>query len=239
MINENKKPQVAFVSLSVGDPELLTLKAVRLIKEADIVMLPAVDNGDTLRSRAKEIVEQWADDRKTRLYVLPMSKRRDAALEVYDSMCRDIAESCRMGKRVVVGVEGDISIYASIHYVLDRLTDSGVETIQVPGITSFIAAASSQNLSLVSQNERLVVVPGNADCEELSKLIANGNVVVVMKLSQCQQEVKKLLTTNGDVLCHYFENISTDKEFHTVENSVIVSRDIPYFSLAILRKANE
>lgn len=226
---------VTFLSLGPGDPELLTLQAVRILREADVVMIPATRSAEgKLVSRASDIVSQWCDEDKIRRYVLPMQKNREAAQGVYDNIFHDAADGYRQGLRVVVAVEGDVSIYASIHYVLQQLESDGIPVKQCPGIPSFIAAAASADLSLVSQQQRLVVLPGDADEATLQQLLQTNHVVVIMKLSQCQQVVKDFLHKNPDIVCHYFENVGTAGAFHTTARDEICSCPMPYFSLCIL-----
>ena len=226
---------VTFLSLGPGDPELMTLKAVRTLREADIVVMPVTENSDgTTKSRAADIIGEWCAKEKMQRYVLPMQRNREAVMQVYDHMCREVTEWYHDGRRVVVAVERDVSIYASIHYVLDQLQRKNIPVVQEPGIPSFIAAAASAGLSLISQKERLVVLPGDADIAELSRLLTSGHVVVVMKLSQCQQELKDYLLQYPDAVCHYFENVGTAEAFHTSQCDEILSRQMPYFSLCIL-----
>lgn len=213
----------------------MTLKAVRTLREADIVVMPVTENSDgTTKSRAADIIGEWCATEKMQRYVLPMQRNREAVMQVYDRMCREVTEWYHDGRRVVVAVEGDVSIYASIHYVLDQLQRKNIPVVQEPGIPSFIAAAASAGLSLISQKERLVVLPGDADIAELSRLLTSGHVVVVMKLSQCQQELKDYLLQYPDAVCHYFENVGTAEAFHTSQCDEILSRQMPYFSLCIL-----
>jgi precorrin-2/cobalt-factor-2 C20-methyltransferase len=229
---------VTFLSLGPGDPEHLTLKAVRTLREADAILMPATPSADGLvRSRAQEIVNEWADNRKQHLYPLPMQKNRAAAMAVYDHIYRDAAAMQRDGQQVVVAVEGDVSIYASVHYVMDRLQSDGIPVVQCPGIPSFIAAAAQAGLSLASQQQRLTVLPGDADADTLQTLLAANHVVVVMKLSQCQQALKTFLSQCPATVCHYFENVGTTDAFHTTDRDTILSRQIPYFSLCILYPA--
>ena len=138
---------------------------------------------------------------------------------------------------MAVVVEGDAGVYASIHYVLERLRDSGTPVRQLAGVPSFIAAAASAGLSLICQHERLVVLPGDADIEVLRRLLTDRHVVVVMKLSQCQQVLKDYLLQHPDAVCHYFENVGTPDAYHTAEHREILSREMPYFSLCILYPA--
>ena len=236
--SDSLKTNVTFLSLGPGDPELLTLKAVRILREADVVVLPVTESSDgTTKSRAADIIGEWCATDKMQRYVLPMQRNREAVMQVYDHMCREVSEWYHDGRRVVVVVEGDVSIYASIHYVLDQLLQKNIPVVQEPGIPSFIAAAASAGLSLISQKQRLVVLPGDVDIAELRRLLTSGYVVVVMKLSQCQQELKDYLLQYPDAVCHYFENVGTAEAFHTSACDEILSRQMPYFSLCILYPA--
>ena len=226
---------VAFLSLGPGDSDLLTIKAVRQLKEADIILVPATDEADgQVKSRAAAIISEWREADCIETFCLPMLRNREAVMMVYDKMVERIADLYQQGLRVVVAVEGDVSIYASIHYVMERLKQAEVPVIQLAGIPSFIAAAAEAGLSLCSQQQRLVVLPGDADVEDLRQLLTNHHVVVVMKLSQCQQEVKEFLQQHTDIECHYFENIGTTNEFYTSDHAAIKARQMPYFSLCIL-----
>lgn len=224
-----KKP-VSFLSLGPGDPELLTLKVVKALREADIVVVPST----TGKSRAAEIIREWCNEDRMYRYELPMQKDRTAVRKVYDDICQQVVAWYNEEKHVVIVVEGDVSIYASIHYVLDELKRRDIPVTQQPGIPSFIAAAAMADLSLVSGQQRLVVLPGDADGETLEQLLTSNHVVVIMKLSQCAEALKDFLRQHPAVTCHYFENVGTTEAFHTAQYDEILSRQLPYFSLCIL-----
>ena len=224
---------IIFLSLGPGDPDLLTVKAVKTLKAADVIMVPATGS----RSRAADIIREWCDKRRLTVYELPMLKDRQAVSAVYDRIYADCVSLYHKGRRVVVAVEGDVSIYASIHYVMDRLQAAGIPTEQSPGIPSFIAAAAEAGLSLVSQQQQLTILPGDADAKMLHQLLSSNHVVVVMKLSQCQEAVKEFLRRNPQTVCHYFENVDTPEAYHTTLHEEIISRHIPYFSLCIIYPA--
>lgn len=231
-----KSSSVTFLSLGPGDPELLTLQAVKALRSADVVLLPATRTAAGVQSsRAAEIVGEWCPRERQRFYPLPMSADRLAVMKVYDEMYSDILHFLSEGRNVVVGVEGDISIYASIHYVQDRLCADGIEVRQLPGIPSFIAAASCAALSLVSQQERLLVIPGDCSAEELLDLLHKHYTIVLMKLSHCRKALTTLLQDNNSVECHYIENVGLPSEYYSSDSPTILSRQMPYFSLAILK----
>lgn len=224
-----KKP-VSFLSLGPGDPELLTLKVVKTLREADIVVIPSTAG----RSRAAEIIREWCNEDRMYRYELPMQKDRTAVRKVYDDICQQVVVWYNEGCRIAIVVEGDVSIYASIHYVLDELKRMDIPVIQQSGIPSFIAAAAMADLSLISGQQRLVVLPGDVDGETLEQQLSSNHVVVIMKLSQCAEALKDFLRQHPAVVCHYFENVGTTEAFHTTQCDEILSRQLPYFSLCIL-----
>ena len=226
---------VTFLSLGPGDPELLTLKALKTLKDADVVMVPATRNNEgIMKSRATDIISEWRIENRLMVYELPMLKDRQAVSLAYDKIFADCAKLYQEGRRIVVAVEGDVSIYASIHYVMERLEEASIPVVQSAGIPSFIAAAASAGLSLISQQQRLTILPGDADAETLYQLLKNNHVVVVMKLSQCQDAVKDFLRQNPQTTCHYFENVGTPEAYHTTLRDEIQSRQFPYFSLCVI-----
>ena len=229
---------VTFLSLGPGDPELLTIKALKTLKDADVVMVPATRNREGItKSRATDIISEWCDENRLMVYELPMLKDRQAVSLVYDRIFADCVRLYHEGRRIVVAVEGDVSIYASIHYVMERLEEASIPVVQSAGIPSFITAAASAGLSLVSQLQRLTILPGDADAEMLHQLLENNHVVIVMKLSQCQEAVKDFLHKYPQTVCHYFENVGTPEAYHTTLCDEILSRHIPYFSLCIIYPA--
>ena len=229
------KTNVIFLSLGAGAPEQLTLGALSTLRAADLVVVPATKSPDgSLSSRAATIIGDYCSRERMRLYALPMQQDRQSVHAVYDQICQDVSEAYRQGLRVVVVVEGDVSIYASIHYVMDHLQQQGVAVTQWPGIPSFVAAAAMAGLSLVSGKQRLTILPGDADSDTLGQLLAHNHVVVVMKLSQCKETVKAFLQDHPTLTCHYFENVGTPQAFHTTDLPTILGRPVPYFSLCIL-----
>lgn len=228
---------VTFVSLGPGDPELLTIKALQALKQADVIFVPAtrLPHQQALASRATDIIRHWLPQADICLFPLPMSHQRSEAIAVYDDMCLQAAARYREGQRVVVAVEGDVSIYASIHYVLEQLQQQGVDVCQLPGITSFIAAAASAGLSLIAQTERLIVIPGNATADDLERHLATHHTVVIMKLSQCERAVKAFIDAHPAHAYHYFENVGSPAAFYTHDPAAIAARPLPYFSLIIIK----
>ena len=228
---------IQFVSLGPGDPELLTLKVLKPLREADIILAPAINlpNGSEA-SRAAELIRNAGINVPIQITVLPMSRKRDAAMATYDKIYAAAKKAYQEGQHVAVAVEGDASIYASIHYVLDRFQTEGIPTQQLSGIPSFIAAAGMAQLHLISQDERMMVVPGNITLDEIESFLSSGNTLVIMKLSRCAENIRTCMSRHPEYEYHYFENVGTEQNLHITDPQVLLERPFPYFSLIILRQ---
>lgn len=226
---------VRFVSLGPGDAELVTLKSLHALQQADVVYCPStvLKTGKPM-SRAAGLLHELGIEKSIRLFSLPMSKDRTEAMKVYRQIFQEIQQEQAAGKQIAVAVEGDAGIYASIHYVLDFLKDDGVPVEQLPGIPSFIASGAAAQLHLISQEERLVVIPGNVTSEELDRYLGSKHVPVIMKLSHCADVVRSYMQLHPEYSYHYFENVSTDKEYHSCNAEELEDKEFPYFSLMVI-----
>lgn len=227
---------VRFVSLGPGDAELITLKALHALQQADIIFCPSTKNnkGKILSRAASLLSELEIKEDAMRMFMLPMSKDRTKALQVYKDILSEIKDEYKQGKRIAVAVEGDAGIYASIHYVLDSLKEESITTEQLCGIPSFIAAGAVARLHLISQEEKLAVIPGSANQEELDYYLNNQYVPVIMKLSQCANVMHEYIKLHPHYAYHYFENVSTEKEYYSCNRIELADKEYPYFSLMII-----
>ena len=228
---------VIFVSLGPGEPELITVKGLKALQTADCIFCPETLAKDGNRvSRAADILLQLDIPENTvHRFPLPMSKQREKALSAYDEVYMESSTLRQQGKKVCIVAEGDAGFYSSIHYVYDKLQADGIPVKHIPGIPAFIAAGALGGLHVASQEERLTVCPGKVDRELFDRVASGGEVAVVMKLSQCEEEVKRLIGLEERLVCHYFENVGTDVEYYTCHKEDILARKFPYFSLMIIK----
>ena len=218
---------IYFVSLGPGDAELITLKSLHALQQADIIYCPStVREPDKILSRAATLLHKLDIKGDIHLFSLPMSKDRTKAIKVYRQLFEKMRLEQKAGKRLAVAVEGDAGIYASVHYVLDLLEENGIPVEQLPGIPSFIAAEAAAKLHLIS--------PGNITSDELDMYLSHHHVPVIMKLSQCADIVQDYMESHPQYSYHYFENISTAEEYHSSHQAELKRRVFPYFSLMII-----
>ncbi len=227
---------IHFVSLGPGEPELITVKGLRLLQQADVIYCPATPVAEgKVNSRAAEIVKVLGiDPSKITLFYLPMSRDRAAALQSYDQLFADVCRDYSQERNVVVVAEGDAGFYSSIQYVYDKLAESGVAVERTAGIPAFIAAGALAGMHIVKQEERLMVVPGLISADELAEKLADGYVVVIMKLCACQAAVQTCMQQHPSFAYHYFENVGTAREYYSTDTAVLQQKKFPYFSLMII-----
>lgn len=232
-----EKP-ISIISLGPGDPELLTLGALRDLQAADVIFCPTVgsaDQGLEVSRAGQLLLRSGLPGERIRLFELGMHRDRHAALEAYDAVARAAIGFAAAGRAVAVAAEGDAGIFASVHYIGDRIAALGHEVRYRAGIPAFIAAGALAGLHLVKQRESLVIVPELRDDDHVERLMASGMTVVIMKLSQNAALVRAAVAAHPSAGWHYFENLGSPLECHLSTPDAILARSFPYFSLMILR----
>ncbi|RHO73649.1 precorrin-2 C(20)-methyltransferase [Parabacteroides sp. AF48-14] len=228
---------ICFVSLGPGEPELITLKGLKKLQQADIIYCPATlnKNGQSLSRAANIVKELNIEDSTIQLFTLPMSKDRTEAWKAYDRLYEKAVSARLEGKKIVIVAEGDAGFYSSIQYIYDKFKANDIEVERTAGIPAFIAAGALAGLHIVKQEEQIIVIPGILTAEELSEKIKAGYVIVIMKLSQCVDAVHECICKHPQARFHYFENVGTDKEYYTSDKKIISEKPFPYFSLMIIQ----
>ncbi len=229
--------QVTFVSLGPGDPELISLKGLKALQHADIIFSPStpMPKGG-VASRALDIMLQLGIEKsKVQLFAVPMSKDRSAAIKSYKDVSEEISAEYKKGKNIAVTAEGHAGFYSSSYYIEENLINNHIPTHQIAGIPAFIACGAFANLHIVKQEEELHVVPGVISYDDLKAKLLSGNVLTIMKTSQCEAAIKQVITDMENVTIHYFENVGVEeKEFYTQDKQEVLSHKFPYFSLIII-----
>lgn len=229
---------IQFVSLGPGDPDLITIKSWKALSEADHIFLPYTENSKGEKtSYAEQILRKLQiDSTKFRAYKLPMSKDRSSAMEAYSDVAVAASELAKKGERVTITAEGDGGFYSSSHFIYEKLLSLGASMDKLPGIPAFISAGAIASLQIVEQEERLIVLPTAKNLEVLNNNTADGNVLVLMKLSQNEELIKAFISQRKDKEFHYFEFVSMEeKSFYSNDKAQILDRPFPYFSLMIIK----
>ena len=185
---------LAFVGVGPGDPELITLKAARLIHGADTIAYPA-PNGGTSAARTIAALHLSPGQREMPLD-LPMRIDPEPARAAYARAVAGLRAERVAGRRVVVLCEGDPFFYGSAMHLYDRLKDDG--GIEVgPGVRSLTACAAVAGRPLAARNDTLSVLPAPLDDAALDGHLALGGGAVILKVGRHLARLRTLLRTRG------------------------------------------
>ncbi|NQY05702.1 MAG: precorrin-2 C(20)-methyltransferase [Flavobacteriaceae bacterium] len=224
------------VALGPGDPELLTLKALRILKEADIIFYPGSSYKGKLKSFVYPILEYHGlTDKKLEGFFLQMSLNRISAEEVYDQTVINIEKAYLQHKKVAIVCEGDLSLYASFSYILNRLKNKKLPVGLIPGINAFSLGAARHQVPLCLLNEKVAIVPREKDVKQLESYFQNFEALVLMKIRSSWGVIQELLFQKKWRF-YYCERLGTEEEFISTDLNEISKREIPYFSLLIIKK---
>lgn len=223
------------VGLGPGDPELMTLRAARLIEAADVIAYPTLAGGDSFaRAIAADLIREDADEI---VMDVPMTVERGPAQAAYDRGAAQIAERLEAGQNVVVLCEGDPFFYGSFMYIFARLADR-FDTQIVPGVTSITACAARAGRPLVARNERLTVLPGPLPEDELRARIEGADSVAIMKVGRHLPKIRSVIEALGLAdRATYIERASLPEE--VVVPLSQAPQKAPYFSMILLAKGND
>ena len=217
------------VGIGPGDPELITLKAKRLLEEADVIFFPGSIPEDTV---AYKIVTGAADLRNKEIVgiAFPMTKDKKILEESHRAGALKIEKYLDEGKTAVFPTLGDATLYATYMYVHKLIAADGYDTEIVPGVPSFCAAAAKLNDSLVERSEELHVIPSSYGVEKALDL---PGTKVLMKSGGKFREVLSKARTSGQNIC-VLENIGMENEH--IYKDPDESIDAGYYTLIIVKE---
>ncbi len=169
------------IGVGPGDPELLTLKAKKILDAADVIAVPVKEAGEY--STALEIIRPVVDlDGKEIIEVVfRMLRDEEERRKCRAAACEQLADLLRGGKDIAMITLGDVSVYSTYMYVNNYLAESGFETEIIPGIPSFCSGAAKAQLALMEGNEGLAIVPSAKENLLVDAALDHFENVVVMK----------------------------------------------------------
>jgi len=181
------------IGLGPGDPELITLKALRTIQKADCIFVPKSDTKED--SLALEIVKDYVKGKRVIEQIYPMTKDKQTLNTAWLKAAEEIHTEVKNGHDVVYLTLGDPMTFSTYIYLLRHLNtmlpEKAIHTI--PGITSYNAAACAANYPLLAGDEKLAVIPIPKDIAELRPILESFDTVVMMKVAKKLDEVIQLL----------------------------------------------
>ena len=165
-----KKGILYGVGVGPGDPELLTMKAVRFIKECDVLAIPHKKTGECFAYRIALKAVTEAKDKPVLTIDMPMTRDKAVREAAYKAGAAVIAEALDKGNKVVFLTLGDPSVYSTFAYLAPQVKNLGFDVVWVPGVTSFCASAAVLGQSLCEDREELHIIPGGINAEEALSL---------------------------------------------------------------------
>ncbi len=233
------------VGVGPGDPELVTVKAQRLIAAAHVIAYPAKRHGSSIARRAAEPWLRPGQEELALIYPVTTGETdhpggyKGALHAFYDGAAAQIAQRLDDGQDVAVLCEGDPFFYGSYMYIHERLA-ARYATEVVPGVTAFSAAAAAAGAPLAKRDDVLIVVPGTLPPDALATHLRSADAAVVMKLGRLFGGVREAAELAGVAeRAIYVERASSEAQRVAALADVEPAAEVPYMSLVLVPTRRE
>ena len=218
------------VGVGPGDPEDMTLKAVRILKQCPVIAIPKKEPDRCVSYRIALRAVPEIRDKILVCVDVPMTKNRDQSRESYREGAKKIAAYLRQGHDAALLTLGDATIYASDRYLLNEVKNMDFPVQVVNGIPSFCKAAAELKISLGERDEEIHILPGSYHIEVSLKL---PGVKVLMKMGKNYGQVKEILA-GGSYEVHMAQNCGMEGE-QLYDSLEAMPSEAGYYSLMIMR----
>lgn len=218
------------LGIGPGDPELLTLKAHRILTTVPVIAYPTLENGKVL---ARAIVADFIRPDQIEIPMpLPFSVERSSQPH-YDRAAEKIAEYLVAGQDVAVLCEGEPMLYGSFMYLFQRLAPR-FPTEVVPGISSTMASAAMLGAPITFRNDVLSIMPATLDAETLRDRLAVADAAVIIKLGRHFAKVRTLLDELGLLDRALYIERATQPNQRIVPITELDPAEVPYWALILI-----
>ncbi|MQM73441.1 MAG: precorrin-2 C(20)-methyltransferase [Eubacteriaceae bacterium] len=238
-MEQQKKGKLYGIGVGPGDPELLTVKAVRAIESADVIISPTKKMGKP--SIALQIAKPYIKP-ETKLVVmdfpmLSLSAERETLEKQWGENADQIQSMLNWGQNAVFLTLGDPMVYSTYSYVMEFLIDRGMAVETISGVPSFCSLAAHLNLPLTQGEESLGVVGMTQTEEEVDAVLDAHQNIVVMKVSANAKGLAKALRERH-LEDHFvmISNIGMDSE-RVTRDIADLEKKVPYLSTVLIKKA--
>ncbi len=224
------------IGVGPGDPELLTLKAHRILTASPVIAYPAPDTGESF---ARSIVAAHIRSGQVEIpIVIPMRVERFPARAIYDKAATEIAAYLSSGRDVCVLCEGDPFLYGSFMYLFERLADDHPVEI-VPGVSSLMASAAALARPLAARNDMLTIIPAPLPDADISAALERSDAIAFMKVGRHLPRIRALIDTAGlTPAAGYLERVGLPNQ-RILPLAEVEGDDAPYFSIILIYKGAE
>ena len=228
--------QIWGVGVGPGDPDLITLKAHRILQEADVIAYPAPAGGDSL---VRTIASPHIPDGKEEFVIsTPMEVARHPAQDVYDWAAGEISKLAEAGKSIAILCEGDPFFYGSFMYLFSRLSaDYDIQV--VPGVNSVAACAAELGTPLAARNDVVAAVPATLEADTLKARLEASETAAIIKVGRHLTKVKDVLAALGVMETALYIERATMENQRVLPLAEVGEDKAPYFSMIIVRLGGE
>ena len=218
------------LGIGPGDPELITLRALDILRSAPVIAYPALADGDSL---ARAIVAPHLPEGRVEIAIrIPMGQPAD---RIYDTAAGEIALHLEAGRDVAVLCEGDPFFYGSFMYLFARLAEKGHAVRTVPGVSSLTACAAELGAPLAARNDILKVLPAPLDDATLGRELARAQAVAIIKLGRHLPRLRTLIDAAGLTdRARYIERATLPRQRSRPLGALPDDFKAPYFSMILM-----
>ncbi|MEJ5327620.1 MAG: precorrin-2 C(20)-methyltransferase [Candidatus Bathyarchaeia archaeon] len=238
-----------FIGIGVGpgDPELITVKAVKTLKTVDVIAVPKThaDAPSIALSLIKHILEERAKPAEVLELVFPMTKNESEAKKCWAESARLIAEKAESGKTIAFITLGDPFFYSTFIYLFQTLKQKYPHVTMeiIPGVTSLTACAARAQVPLAEKDEVIAIIPSDIDFKLIEETAEHADNIVFMKCAHRFKALMPILEKSG-----FTKNatVALVRRCGMSDEAVIIGRlgDVPewnipedYFSMAIVKRS--
>lgn len=220
------------IGVGPGDPELLTLKALRLLRAVPVIAYPAPEHGDSF---ARAIVAGWLDRGQREIPIRFPMQPGPVPDMIYDQAAAALAAELDRGDDVALLCQGDPLFYGSFIGVFTRLVESCRIEI-VPGVSSLTACAAAAGAPLATRDGILTVIPATLEETEFADRLAAADSVAIVKLGRHLAKVRRLLEKLGLLDDAIYVEHATLPDQRVLPLAAMTADAAPYFSMALARR---
>lgn len=222
------------VGVGPGDPELLTLKAVRIIEECEVLAVPGRTKEDSVAYGIALAAVPEITQKETICIHMPMTKDEKKLKESHEAGAEQMIRLLEQGRSVAFLTLGDPTIYSTYLYLQKLVQEAGYETEIISGIASFLAVGAALNIGLVENDEQLHIIPSSYEVKEALQL---PGTKVLMKAGKKMPLVKEAVAQmNADI--YMVENCGMEGE-RICRGAEEIPEDTGYYSLIIVKDKND
>jgi precorrin-2/cobalt-factor-2 C20-methyltransferase len=219
------------IGVGPGDPELLTLKAWRLLRSAPVLAYHSASDRESI---ARKIVSQHLLGNQIEVpFHFPRALEPEKAASIYDQEIAPIAAHLAAGRDVVVLCEGDPFFYGSFMYLFTRLSEQ-YQTEVVPGVSSLMACPVALGIPFTYYNDILKILPAPLPTEVLTRELSTSDAVAIMKLGRHFTKIRNLLHETGLAARAKYIERATTKQQRIIPLDEVNPEQVPYFAMIVI-----